>query len=138
VSEKRIAFLAWLKDQESKPYLWGQKGPDGFDCSGLVTAGLHAIGGPDWRQTHGSARLHAELPATNAPKPGDLVFYGATPKQVDHVMVWMGDGTVFGASGGGSNCTTVQAAMALGACVHSKGDVHYRRDCVGFASAPLD
>lgn len=33
---KRNSFIAKLKSKKGKPYLWGHRGPDSFDCSGLV------------------------------------------------------------------------------------------------------
>jgi len=30
--------LAWAKAQDGKPYVWGATGPDGYDCSGLMSA----------------------------------------------------------------------------------------------------
>lgn len=144
---KRTDFLAWIAEQDGAPYLWAHKGafspgPLGYDCSGLVTCGFSAIGVPGWDAHRAlntnAATLHGTLPATSRPKPGDLVFYGPGPDKVDHVMVWLGDGRVHGASGAGADCTTVAAALAHGACVHTKSSVHYRGDCLGFATSPLD
>lgn|GEM_PF-3892109 len=34
----------WLESQIGKPYVWGAAGPDGYDCSGYVSAGLMEVG----------------------------------------------------------------------------------------------
>lgn len=126
------AFLRWCLERVGKPYVWGAKGPDAFDCSGLVTAGVLACGGPDWRQTHNSARLFDVLAPTQWPVAGGLAFYGP-PHRVVHVMVVVGDGRVFGAAGGGSQTTT----PTKGACVQFRASVDYRRDRRGFRALAL-
>jgi len=135
----RLAFLEWCLRQEAAavPYLWGGKDPArGLDCSGLVTAGLHALGGPDWRQTHSSARLFDELEVTEKPAPGDLAFYGP-PHRITHVMVVVGDGRVMGAAGGGSGTTSLEIARRQGARVKFKTKHNYRPDFRGFRRLPL-
>ncbi len=126
-------FLEHCIAQEGKPYIWGAKGPDTFDCSGLVTYALHKAGGPDWRATHSSARLFECLPVVTEPEPGDLCFYGS-PERVTHVMVVIGDkiGRVIGASGGNGTCTTLEIAKKIGAAVKFKSGVKYRPDLRGF------
>lgn len=131
----RFRFLEVATAQMGKPYVWGAKGPDFFDCSGVVTFSLKAIGGPDWRETHSSARLFDVSAPVDVPKPGDLAFYKAAGK-VTHVMVVLGhlDGSamVFGASGGGSQTTRPTAS----AFVKLKPDANYRPGFAGFRRLP--
>lgn len=125
------AFLAWALQQEGKPYRWNADGPDAFDCSGLICYGVYLIGGPDWRATHNCKRLWAELEPTTAPLPGDLVFYG--PKGApNHVMIYTGDGRVYGACGGNSDTTTLEIALEKKAKVRYCSRIHYRPDFLGF------
>jgi cell wall-associated NlpC family hydrolase len=132
---KRQAFLNWCYSQKGKPYIWAAKGPDAYDCSGLVTAGLLAIGGPDWRAMWNSQRLFGSLKNIEgrAAKAGDLVFYGP-PHRITHVMVLWDDGRVFGATGGGSQTKT----PTKGAEVQFRSKVKYRPDVRGFRAFPLE
>lgn len=136
---KRVAFMAWLMEQHGRPYIWaGKTGDPGWDCSGLVTAGIFAMGGPDWREWNARALFDKLLPIEKeAAQPGDLVLYGP-PEGHMHVMAYWGpeDGRVFGATGGDHTCTRPEIAIARGAMVKFKL-LGYRPDLRGFRSAPF-
>lgn len=131
----RFRFLELALGKLDCPYIWGGKGPDCFDCSGLVTWALLRCGGPDLRDTHNSARLFDVSSPVDVPKPGDLAFYRAA-KRIEHVMVVLGhiDGSaiVFGASGGGSSTTKPNTK----AFVTLKPDANYRPGFAGFRRLP--
>lgn len=80
----------------------------GADCSGYAMVMLREIGivRPDaWFDTTATELANACDPvATNLADLGDLVFYGtgSGDRPVTHVMVYIGDGMVIGASGGNS------------------------------------
>lgn len=133
-SDVRIRLHDWLLEQEGKPYIWGSKGFDSYDCSGLATCGIYMMGGPDWRMTHGSAKLWETLEPTDAEHlvPLDLALYGR-PGRISHVVFAWGDGRVFGACGGGSQTLTPKA----GACVQFKPAVLYRPDLRGYRRIPF-
>lgn len=138
LADLRLAFLCKAHDQLGKPYVWGAKGPDAFDCSGLVTWLLHELGVCDWRAEHNAQRLYNELAKTEAPRPGDLVFYGSGPTHITHVMIHFGDGQVLGATGGNHTTDSVEEARKIGARVRFRPRHDYRPDRVGYAVSPLD
>lgn len=73
---KVAAVLSLARQQLGKPYVWGGKGPDVFDCSGLMyyiflnAAGVN-IGG--WTVPQESSGRSVSL---NALQPGDIIFWG--------------------------------------------------------------
>lgn len=76
------------------PYRWGGDGPEGFDCSGLVSYVFKtALGIELPRVSREMARKDdAELiKDRSALSAGDLVFFGRKGR-VDHVGIYVGDG----------------------------------------------
>ena len=76
--------------QQGKPYVFGTKGPDTYDCSGLVSAAYSQVGIeiPAYtftQATHG----RAIDPAAEPIKPGDLIFVrgGRPPSDLGHVGI---------------------------------------------------
>lgn len=152
-SPERADFLNRILSHEGKPYIWGYKGlkwqcdangePIGFDCSGLVTDGLyHATKGRlDWRANYNCNKLwEACKPLEDGDKPdaGDLVLYGHGKNMLTHVMVYMADGRVYGASGGNSDFTTLERArLSPFARVKFRDSPTYRADFKGFRKLPL-
>lgn len=116
------------------PYIWGGSSPRvGFDCSGFVVWIYQVFGllpSGDW--TAQGVYEHFK-PAPNtlmpAPGPGDIVFYGKNRREITHVMLSVGGGLVVGASGGGSDCVSVEVAHRRGAMVKVKPQ-DYRSDWV--------
>lgn len=44
--DARVASgMVWLQQQSGKPYIWGGVGPEGYDCSGLVSAMTNVLRG---------------------------------------------------------------------------------------------
>ena len=145
-ADKLAQALAWVREQEGKPYLFGSKGDlrptaggnqvQCYDCSGFVTSFILAAGGPDWRQSHGSAGLVDELGPILIRPPHGPICIAVYGRPVDHVMLRTEDGRVVGASGAGASCTTVDEAMRLRACVHWKPVTTYRADFRGYLQLP--
>lgn len=130
-------FLAQVKIHEGKTYLYSFKGPLFFDCSGLVTYGVLKAGGPDLRDWHNCQRLWENLVPLEQPKPGQvaLVFYGAPTDHgphASHVMVVVGDGSVYGACGGDSSTVTVELARRRKAMVRYRPSATYRPGLLGY------
>lgn len=75
-----------------KPYVWGAKGPNTFDCSGLtyyvyMKAIGHYIGGWTGEQQYAGT----QIPVSQA-QPGDLVFWGPSSGVTHHVGIYIGNG----------------------------------------------
>ncbi len=71
--------------QVGKPYVWGSKGPNSFDCSGLCTWSYAQIG---IGIPNGSRAQFAGMQpvATSELRPGDLIFFSiAGTNRIDHV-----------------------------------------------------
>ncbi|WP_429959973.1 CHAP domain-containing protein [Enterococcus sp. AZ196] len=78
--------------QAGKPYVWGGKGPNEFDCSGLIYWALKQLGinyGGNSTAQWGMVERISESEL----KPGDLIFYGANASR--HVSVYISPGKCF-------------------------------------------
>ncbi|MBP1466726.1 C40 family peptidase [Candidatus Chloroploca sp. M-50] len=84
----RVVQLALA--QVGKPYIWGAKGPEAFDCSGLMTWVYAQIG---LRIPHGTAGQWPGMQPVDhaALQPGDLVFFAIAGGRIDHVGMLVGD-----------------------------------------------
>ncbi|MHA6799011.1 C40 family peptidase [Bounagaea algeriensis] len=74
--------------KQGSPYVWGAKGPDTFDCSGLTywayqQAGVSIGGSTKTQVSDGKSVSESEL------QPGDLIFYYSP---VSHVSIYIGNG----------------------------------------------
>ncbi len=72
-----------------RPYRWGARGPDAFDCSGFVGRVYEELGVALPRTTR---ELWTSLTPVSEPQPGDLVFFSFSGNGVDHVGIYLGDG----------------------------------------------
>lgn len=149
-SETRLILRDWVLGRLGDPYISGAKGelvemPDGtqrpaWDCSGFYAGMVRQGGGPDWRKSHWTRRLFAELPETDEPLPLDAAFFGLV---VDgqltngHVMLVWDDGRLVGACGGNAHTITVQAALKANARVQFRSGIKYRSDFVGYRRSPF-
>lgn len=118
------------------PYIWGGGNPwTGFDCSGFVIWVYQVFGllpSGDW--TAQGLFNHFTLTAQGSPEkalPGDLAVYGKSHKEITHVMLFVNDELVVGASGGDRSCLTAEDARRRGAQVKVKPKA-YRRDYFGW------
>lgn len=127
LEELRGRFISFIRTTIGLPYQWGGQGPDAYDCSGLIVAGLRHVGLMEPAEDATAAQLcqhyvdHGYPPCASINKPGLLCFYG-TP--VVHAMIslttWSSgscEGALVGARGGTSNTTTTAEAYRRGAMV---------------------
>ncbi len=99
VSDPRIrAFLDIALAQQGKPYIWGDEGANGFDCSGFIYYCLNQSGYRVGRTTADtySRRSSWAYVDRDELQPGDLMFYYSdTPDDGDHIGhigIYLGNG----------------------------------------------
>lgn len=78
--------IAYAGAELGKPYVYGDEGPNSFDCSGLVQW-VYSHVGISLPRT--AAQQQRATTLIGAPLPGDLVFYGAP---AHHVAIYVGGG----------------------------------------------
>ena len=98
-----VAVNAAMSQVGRAPYVWGAKGPNAFDCSGLMMWAYQQAGVtiPPSSQTQyaGIPRVPGGTGASL--KPGDLVFFhivGDAQGGINHVGMYIGNGQVAHAS----------------------------------------
>lgn len=74
--------------QQGKPYVFGAKGPDSFDCSGLMHYAYQQVGISIGGSTSSQISDGRSI-STSELKPGDLIFYNSP---VSHVSMYVGNG----------------------------------------------
>jgi cell wall-associated NlpC family hydrolase len=94
----RLKAVEFAKRQvlAGKPYVWGDEGPNSFDCSGLVYAAYRSagLGWPNWDRLNSALyyRYVKQIPLAEM-EPGDLLFYsydGSTSK-IHHITIYAGN-----------------------------------------------
>jgi cell wall-associated NlpC family hydrolase len=82
-------ILAYAEAQLGKPYVFGQAGPDAFDCSGLAMMAYRAAGIAIPRTASAQWAYGRQIPASQV-QAGDLVFFAGsdgTPAAPGHVGI---------------------------------------------------
>ena len=83
--------LGYAQAELGKPYVFGDEGPNTFDCSGLVQF-VYGKAGISTPRT--SEEQQAWAKPVTSPLPGDLVFYG---QPAHHVGIYLGNGRMINA-----------------------------------------
>jgi len=84
--------VAFALEQQGVPYVYGGESPAGYDCSGLVQAAYRAAGISLPRTAQEQYDAGPHLPAGAQLQPGDLVFFGQSPSDVEHVGIVIAPG----------------------------------------------
>jgi cell wall-associated NlpC family hydrolase len=103
--EMRAKAVAFAKKQvlARKPYIWGDEGPNAFDCSGLVYAAYRSagLGWPNWDRLNSSLYFSytKHVPISDL-VPGDLLFYSykGTVNTIHHITIYAGNGMMWEAN----------------------------------------
>lgn len=103
------------------PYVWGGKGPGGFDCSGFVSWAFKQAGYSIPSSTAGLQSVGTKVSYSDI-RPGDLVFFD-TYKTNGHVGIYVGNGNWIGAQ----NSTGLAIASMDNSYWKSKFNGHVRR-----------
>ena len=123
---QRLAAVAFAKKQvlARKPYIWGDEGPNSFDCSGLVYAAYRAagLGWPNWDRLNSALYSgYTKHVSLNELEPGDLLFYSykGTISTIHHITIYAGGGMMWEANSKGkgllySNIYSVKGLMPFG------------------------
>lgn len=92
-SEAAARAVAFAVEQLGKPYKFGAKGPDAYDCSGLVHAAWQAAGVSIPSGTDGQVTAGTAVAEVSQLEPGDLVFIPGdegTRAHPHHVGMYIG------------------------------------------------
>ncbi|MGM0858215.1 MAG: C40 family peptidase [Pseudomonadota bacterium] len=103
LSMERALILSHAQQSLGTPYRLGGNTPDGLDCSGLVEMVYQAAGISVPRTADQQFR---QLPSVDAPRPGDVLFFGARQKAT-HVGIYRGQGQMIHAPGSGREVVSV-------------------------------
>ena len=124
-AQRNIAVAFAKKQVEArKPYVWGDEGPNAFDCSGLVYAAYRAagLGWPNWDRLNSALystyTMHVGLDEL---VPGDLLFYSykGTVSTIHHITIYAGGGKMWEANSKGkgllySDVHSIKGLMPFG------------------------
>ena len=99
---QRLQAVEFAKRQvlAKKPYVWGDEGPNSFDCSGLVYAAYKSagLGWPIWdRLNSGLYYTYTKQIPLAEMEPGDLIFYSykGTISTIHHISIYAGNGMMW-------------------------------------------
>lgn len=95
-------LIAAAASQLNKPYVWGDEGSVGFDCSGLVYYSLRCSGVSIKRYSaYGFSQVEswAFISDMSQLRRGDLIFFRSdSSSNISHVGIYLGDNTYIHAS----------------------------------------
>ena len=115
-------WLQLAKQQLGKPYIWGSAGgrsdfganAAGFDCSGFVSYVMQDGLGIKLPAYTASAYQATTPVSADQAMPGDVVLYnmGDSDPHIQHIAIYLGNGQVIQAGGGGGRSNVNIAPLA--------------------------
>lgn len=105
--ELRQHIVETALGQLGRPYRYGGRDPDGFDCSGLVQYAYAEAGVLVPRDTRSQREVGKSLSLARA-QPGDLLFYRFEHGGGLHVGLYLGDGRMIHAPASGRQVSLVE------------------------------
>lgn len=121
ILDKKILLYDLAISLVGTPYKWGGNNPlSGMDCSGLVLELLRSVGA--WDKSDTSAQglylaLKLRHPTTPGYEFGDVLFFGRDVAHITHTAMYLGNGLMIEAGGGGSTTTSRFVAEQQGAYI---------------------
>ncbi|MEY8042348.1 C40 family peptidase [Saccharopolyspora cebuensis] len=97
---RQRAAVSYALSKLGAPYVWGAKGPDAFDCSGLMQAAWAHAGVPISAGTTSQVHDGQAVGGLGQLQPGDLVFIPGSlgsPSNPRHVGMYAGHGLIVNA-----------------------------------------
>jgi hypothetical protein len=92
-------FLNYIQSKIGDQYVLGATGPQKFDCSGLIVAGLESVGITGFARTSEEQYKAVQRIKKSQLQPGDLVFsqWPGDSASPGHVEVYIGNNQITGA-----------------------------------------
>lgn len=124
--------LAYIQTLVGVPYMYAGDNPiTGFDCSGVASEFLRAVGELAYNERLSAQQLYDRYANNNAGvgyfAPGYLSFYGKSVVEIVHVGVVISPHLMVEAGGGDHTTTTLAEAGARDAFVRVR-PIKYRKD----------
>ena len=110
LSQDRETVVKCAKEAMGKPYVKGSKGPNQFDCVGLVRHCLEKIGkGKEIGSVCHYQYKKGKAADNKNPQPGDAVFFSNSKgEEPSHVGIYIGNGVYINANSIEKKVTTGQ------------------------------
>ena len=96
----RAAILELAKQQLGDPYVYGATGPNAFDCSGF-TSYIYKNNGFSIARVCSGQMAQGIIVSREGLQVGDLIFFGPSVGNVNHVGIYAGDGQIIHAGSRG-------------------------------------
>lgn len=100
----RSRITELTKKQLGKPYVWGDEGPNSFDCSGLVYYVYKEVMKVTLpRVASAMSKSGVAVKTRKDLRPGDLIFFDTAGEgKITHVGIFISDDTMIHASSSGT------------------------------------